>query len=144
MARKQRKQVKDEKVNMTPMIDIVFQMIIFFVCTADMDRKSFDEKIKLAMSPNAAAVTKKDPRTVTIEVDRKGRMEVSRTFFDRKVLLGILRKAVADYGQTTPVVIRGDGLARHKDIRTVMDTCSEAGLWKVKFAATKEVGAERK
>ncbi len=125
-------------MNMTPMIDIVFQMIIFFVCTAELDRQAFDEKIRLAMSPHGPAVEQKDPRTITIEIDRRGQIKIMRRAMSRGVVRKILRKAVAEYGQTTPVVIRGDGQTKHKEIKEVMDLCAGAGLWKVKFAATKE------
>ncbi len=35
-------------------------------------------------------------------------------------------------------MIRGDAATRHEDVRKVMDACSAAGLWKIKFAAIKE------
>ena len=139
MARKKRiGQVDEGGINMTPMIDIVFQMIIFFVCTAEMDRQAFDEKIRLAMSPHGPQVEKKDPRTITIEVNGKGQMKIMRRPMSYGVVRKILRKAVSEYGQTIPVVIRGDGQTKHEDIKSVMDLCAGAGLWKIKFAATKE------
>lgn len=126
-------------MNMTPMIDVVFQMIIFFVTTADMDRKAFDEKIRLALSPHGPAVEDKDPRTVTIEVDEKGRIQFGRGIYvSTDYLRSIMRKTVAEFGQTVPVVIRADGNVKHSDVKRVMDACSMAGLWKIKFAATKE------
>ena len=67
-------------INMTPMIDVVFQMIIFFVCTAQLEQEQFSKFIKLADSPNAPAVAEaKDPRTITIEVDGKGKVSIART-----------------------------------------------------------------
>lgn len=130
---------KDMDVNMTPMIDVVFQMIIFFITAVDMDRKSFDVNIKLAMAPNGAVVEKRDPRTVTIEVDKDGKIQMGKGIrVQQSQLLAILKKAVVDYGQTVPVVIRGDGGTQHEEVRKVMDLCSQAGLWKIKFAATKE------
>jgi biopolymer transport protein ExbD len=120
------------------MIDVVFQMIIFFVCTADLDRKAFDEKIRLALSPHGPAVEEKDPRTITVEIDKKGTIKLARVPVSYSVFTKILRKAVAEYGQTTPVVIRADAKTKHEDVKKVMDACSAAGLWKVKFAATKE------
>jgi len=135
------KKVPEEPgVNMTPMIDVVFQLIIFFVCTADMQNKSIDEDIKLAMAPHGVAVEQKDPREINIDVDNEGRIRISRTVLDQNYLKKMLLKAVSEHGQTTPVVIRGDGLARHEDIKKVMDACVSAGLWKIKFAAIKEKG----
>lgn len=133
-----KKRAEEPGVNMTPMIDVVFQLIIFFVCTADMQQKAIDESIKLAMAPHAKPVETKDPREVVIEVDGKGRISIARTYMSPEYLYTIMRKAVADHGQSTPVVIRGDGLTRHDAIKQVMDACTKAGLWKVKFAAVKE------
>jgi len=125
-------------INMTPMIDVVFQMIIFFVCTADMDRKAFDEKIRLALSPHGPAVEKKDPRTITIEVSEDGDLKIMQRPMSYGTVRKVLRKAVSEYGQTVPVVIRGDGKVKHQEIKRVMDLCAASGLWKVKFAAVKE------
>lgn len=139
MRARKKKGVDVAEINMTPMIDVVFQMIIFFVCTADMDRKAFDEKIRLAMSPHGPAEEKKDPRTVVIEVDKRGNIQIFRTPYSFAAMQQTLRKAVAEYGQTVPVVIRGDAETKHEDIKRVMDAAAGAGLWKIKFAATKEM-----
>ncbi|HDL77523.1 MAG TPA: biopolymer transporter ExbD [Lentisphaerae bacterium] len=125
-------------INMTPMIDIVFQMIIFFICTAELERTAVDETIKLALAPHGPAVEKKDPRTIVVDVDARGHIKIARVPLSVSTLKAILRKAVAEYGQGTPVVIRADGKTRHESIRRVMDACAAAGLWRVKFAAIKE------
>ena len=133
-----KKRAEEPGVNMTPMIDVVFQLIIFFVCTADMQQKAIDESIKLAMAPHGKPVEQKDPREVVIEVDNKGRISIARTYMSSDFLYTVMRKTVADHGQSTPVVIRGDGLTKHDAIKSVMDACTRAGIWKVKFAAVKE------
>ncbi len=123
---------------MTPMIDVVFQLIIFFVVTADMQQKAIDESIKLAMAPHAKPVEVRDPREVVIEVDNQGRISIARTYMTADFLYTVMRKTVADHGQSVPVVIRADGGTRHEAVRQVMDACTRAGLWKVKFSAVKE------
>lgn len=138
MARRKTRKQPDGSMNMTPMIDVVFQMIIFFITTSDLDRKAFDEKIRLAMSPHGPAVEKRDPRTITIEVDQNGRIKLGPSWVSYGALKGMMQQAVANYGQSVPVVIRGDQVAQHGEIRRVMDICSVSGLWKLKFAATKE------
>ena len=142
MARKRRVKGEDGTINMTPMNDVVFQMIIFFVTTADLDRVAFDEKIRLALSPHGPAVEDKDPREVTIEISADGTIQLGRVPFSPEALRASMRKVVADWGQTVPVIIRADGETRHRDVKTVMDACSMAGIWKIKFAATKEEAAQ--
>jgi len=123
---------------MTPMIDVVFQMIIFFVCTIDLDKKKFDERIKLSMAPHGKAVEKKDPRTMIVDVNAKGQIGIAQAYMDAGTFEVMLRNAVSRYGQTMPVLIRGDARTRHRDIRRVLDICSRVGLWKIKFAAIKD------
>lgn len=130
------------EINMTPMIDIVFQMIIFFICTAELERTAVDETIKLAMAPHGPAVEKKDPRTIIVDLDAQGQVKIARVPLSLAVLKSVLRKAVAEYGQGVPVVIRADGRTRHEHVRKVMDSCAAAGLWKVKFAAVKETATQ--
>ncbi|MCF7838425.1 MAG: biopolymer transporter ExbD [Candidatus Marinimicrobia bacterium] len=141
MAKRGRSSEPDPGINMTPMIDVVFQMIIFFVCTSDMDRKAFDERIRLAMAPHGKPVEQQDPRTVQIEVTREGQIKLAHMLMSPAVLQSMLRTTVARSGQTTPVVIRADGRSLHEEVKKVMDAVSGAGLWKIKFAATREAAA---
>lgn len=137
MARRSQEEVG---LNMTPMIDIVFQLIIFFVVTTELDRQSFNERIILAFSPHGPAIEKRDPRTVTVEVDDKGRIMIGSTRLTDQALVSMLKQAVSFGGAATPVQIRGDRNARHDAIRRVMEACGRAGLWRVSFVATKEKG----
>ncbi len=126
------------EINMTPMIDVVFQMIIFFVCTVELERQSMLETIELATSPHGPAVEKKDPRTVQVDVDEDGGIWISRVPMTLGTFTKVMKKTVAQSGQGVPVVIRGDDETDHRHIRRVMDACKGAGLWKVKFAAVKD------
>jgi biopolymer transport protein ExbD len=123
---------------MTPMIDIVFQLIIFFVVTTELEKQKFNEQIILAFSPHGPAIEKRDPRTVTIDVDDKGVVSIAHTTMSVPVLTSVLRNAVNRYGLSTPVQIRGDRRTRHESIRRVMEACGQAGLWRVSFVAVKE------
>ena len=133
-----KKQYPEAELNMTPMIDVVFQLIIFFVTTADLQAKAMDTAVRMAMSPHGPVEEVKDPRTVVIDVNAEGRISIMRTALSENQLLGILVKARNVSGQSTPVVIRGDGETEHAAIKRVMDVCGKAGLWKLRFAALKE------
>ncbi len=139
-----RRSTEEVGMNMTPMIDIVFQLIIFFVVTTDLDRQVFNEAILLAFSPNGPSIEKRDPRTVTIEVDTKGRIYIAHRPIDKDMLTNLLRQARLSGGQTTPVQIRGDQNAKHESVRNVMQSCGKAGLYRISFVATKEKAAPRK
>ena len=133
-----KKNYPDAQLDMTPMIDVVFQLIIFFVTTVDMESKALDTKVRMAMSPNGPVEDVKDPRTVVVDVDSDGTISIMKTRLSEGQLLNILNKARNSSGQSTPVVIRGDLAAKHEQVKRVMDICGKAGLWKIRFAALKE------
>ena len=133
-----RKQYPDAKLDMTPMIDVVFQLIIFFVVTAAMQDKAMETNVLMAMAPNGPVETVKDPRTVTVDVIADGTIQIMKSRISEERLFTVLNNARKTSGQSTPVVIRGDLTTKHEAIKRVMDICGKAGLWKIRFAALKE------
>ncbi len=127
--------------NLTAMIDVVFQLIIFFVATVSLQDTVSDQRIRLAMAPSGKPVTTKDPREVYIDVDKSGQLRIARYPYSHREVAFILKKIVQDNGNNqVPVIIRGDENARHDAVKNVMDACAAAGIWKIKFAALKERG----
>ena len=133
-----RKKLEEGVMNMTPMIDVVFQLIIFFVVTAAMQDKAMETNVRMAMAPNGPTEEVKDPRTVQVDVIEDGTIQIMKTRISEGQLLTILNNARKSSGQSTPVVIRGDMTTKHEAIKRVMDLCGKAGLWKIRFAALKE------
>jgi len=120
------------------MIDVVFQLIIFFVCTVSMQDKSMDERIRLAAAPHGKPVAGKDYREIKVDVDSHGNISVCRTRLSESLLYSIIKKGVAETGPDTPVLIRADGATQHGGVKKVMDACSRAGIYRIKFVALKE------
>jgi biopolymer transport protein ExbD len=121
---------------MTPMIDVVFQMIIFFIVTIKMDETK-NEDIVLEDAAQSPLYEGKDPRTIVIEVDKRGWLSMNGAQMTTKQLKGIIKQRYNHFG-AFPVMIRADRRTLHKDVRKVMDICSERGIWKIDFAAIKE------
>ena len=137
MAKHRKKPISEGcECDMTPMIDVVFQLIIFFIVTLKMDEN--DPLIKLDDAPHGPMLKEVSPLTVVIEVDKKGRIAMHNVPFTRKSLSSYLRSKYKKYGEY-PILIRGDYRSKHSDIRGVMDICTAAGLWRINFAAIKEL-----
>jgi len=130
--------------NLTAMIDVVFQLIIFFVCAISMQNTAIDDSVTLALAPNGTAETEKNPREFIINVHKNGDLYVGSQHWPASVLGSILKKTVADYGgnpDAVPVILRGDESVLHEKIQGALDACSEAGIVKIRFAALKEKGS---
>ena len=126
---------------MTPMIDCVFQLMIFFIVTFKLDNDLIDEKINLAQSPHGPAIEKKHPGTMIVEVDKRGTIKMGSAILNKDTLRGIVIQAANRIGpQNVYILIRADKEAEHYYVRQVMDRCTEAGVWKIRFAALKKKG----
>ncbi len=131
-----RRQTDDSiETPITSMIDVVFLLIIFFVVTASIDKEIVDESIQLARAKYTDAVEKKDPRTITINVDEDGSMNISMWRVNQTQLTQQLQAAYAKYGNSVPIVIRGDRDALYENVEKVMESVGKAGLWRVQLSA---------
>ena len=96
-----------------------------------------NKDIELAPAPSGPAIEEKNPLTMVVEVDERGRISIHGAQLTRAKFGKIMKARYGRYGQF-PVLIRGDYRARHKAIRDVMDICSGVGIWRINFAAIKE------
>ncbi len=132
MGRQKRSSTAGCAVDMTPMIDVVFQLIIFFIVTIKMDEDKKD--IELAKAPHGPVIEKMAPTTMVVEVDKKGWISMHGAQLSKSKFTKIMRARTKRYGQF-PVLIRADRRAEHKDVRAVMDICSGLNIWRINFAA---------
>lgn len=125
-----------DPVNLTPMIDVVFQMIIFFVFTVDLDKQKYDRELKLADTEYMEPVEQTSPGTVYIDVLPEGYAKMHSMVMNDAVLENSLRGAVARSPVAVPVVIRGAANTQHRHIKRVLDIAvkPDVGIQDVRFA----------
>lgn len=141
-----RRKLKDEgsEMNMTPMIDVVFQLIIFFVVTLKMS-KEINKEIQLEDGKYGETITQENTTmdTIVIEVSRRsvvfphGRISINNATLNDKQLQQIVKARQRKFG-SFPVLIRADYKAKHADVKRVMDICTSCGVWKIGFVAIQE------
>jgi len=124
-------------LNMTPMIDVVFQLIIFFIVTLKM-AKQINEEIVLEDGKHGPIIKEMPPQTLIIEVDKRGTISISNGRMDKSMLYTILVNRVNRFGNTFPILIRADRNTKHEKVKEVMDLCTRAGVWKLSFVAIQE------
>lgn len=117
---------EDPGFNLTPMIDVVFQLLIFFMlATTYRDpEKELDIELPVAESGREE---QKQPEELVINVFRDGRISLGGQLVDESALGNALR-ATALRNPDTQVTIRGDRLVHHESVVAVMDACGLAGL----------------
>ncbi|MBO7655484.1 MAG: biopolymer transporter ExbD [Kiritimatiellae bacterium] len=132
------------EIDMTPMIDVVFQLIIFFVVTLKMT-SDINPDIELEDGKNGVTLTQDNmpPSQLEIEVDRRGRISIHNATMSKSMLRTILTNRVAKHGNEFPCLIRADRLTPHSKVKEVMDICTERGVWKLSFVAIQEHKAQK-
>ena len=139
-----RKEFENPKAEMTPMIDVVFQLIIFFVVTLKMTDDK-DTSIKLADGRNGIVLTQDElpPSQLTIDVAKSGRISMSNITMSDAMIVDAVKKRVRAYGTDFPCMIRADKETPHMYVAKVMNLCAAAGMWKVSFVAIQEHKAKK-
>ncbi|HSG90665.1 MAG TPA: biopolymer transporter ExbD [Pseudomonadales bacterium] len=133
----QRRRSPDASVDLTPLIDVVFLLLIFFMVTTTFVREG---RMSLELPQADTEVITQPTEPVQVLVSREGDYTVNgRTLVDRAVttLVAALRDAAA--GDTEqPMVITADGRAPHQAVVSVMDAAERVGFEKVRIAIEPE------
>ena len=160
MAKKRRKTEGGVDLDMTPMIDVVFQLIIFFVVTLK-TADTINPDIELEYGKNGPQLKADEYKIppVTIEVKRYKRptdflrkagrptgriISINGSVMSLDQLRAMLRQIASRRGTNFPLLIRADKDTPHEDVRAVMNVCNEIGIWQVSFLAMIKPGDSNK
>ncbi len=120
-------EVGDEpQMNLTPMIDVIFQLLIFFMVATTFQQDEREIDVELPPAATGTELTREDDEII-IHVKRDGELVMKGEVVDTETLRQRLASA-AERNPKTPVMIRGDRLVHHEDVVGVMDACGTVGL----------------
>ncbi len=121
------------EVNLTPLIDVVFLLLIFFMVTTTFDRHA---KLKVSLPESSAKITQQQSDPLVLSIDAKGNYFIN----DRQVvnqsldtLKQALQKVIGDNSDVA-LVLRADANTPHKAVVRAMDAASQLGLTKLSIA----------
>lgn len=128
---------RDEQptINLTPMIDIVFLLIIFFmVGTKFSELTEAEKKIDLSVPEVAQAkALTSAPQRLVVNVFRDGRISLDGDFVTKQQLKSRLQAAKREYGKAG-VVVRGDASSYYRNVAEVLATCHSVEIIDVQLA----------
>lgn len=120
---------EDMEIDITPMLDVVFIMLIFFIVTASFVKESGIEVNR----PDASTSTAKPRASILVAINDMGEVWINK----RKVEEGQVRANIERLHAENPqgsVVIQADEEAKTKILVAVMDAAREAGVTDVSLA----------
>lgn len=129
-------------VDLTPLIDVVFLLLIFFMVSTTFIRET---QLKIDLPEAAGELQEVDRDVVEISIDRRGDYSVNqRLLVNRELdtLLRALRDVGADADPTRRVVITADANASHQAVVRAMDAAGRIGLSRISITTRQPEGEE--
>lgn len=113
--------------NMTPMFDMMFLLIIFFLVTSQFAQEEKELDVQLPEGTEAMPLTAR-PTEIYINVDEQGRYFVDSRILTAEELEQFLRQAAANNPVNQAVIIRADKRAQWDFVAAAFRACNKAGI----------------
>ncbi|RMF42872.1 MAG: biopolymer transporter ExbD [Planctomycetota bacterium] len=113
-------------LSLTPLIDVVFLLLIFFLVASRLSQEDQELDIPLPSAANAAPMIAQ-PQEMIVNIDKEGALFVNGRFLSEAEFERLLRQAVADNPAGPAVIIRADRRVPLQTPVHVMDMCLKWG-----------------
>ncbi len=130
MRRQRRGSVEEEEVNLTPMLDVVFIMLIFFIVTASFVKESGMDVNR----PDAATAVVKPRGNILVAITPNGQIWIDKRQVDVRAVRANIERLYAENPQGA-VVIQADADSKNGLLVAVMDAAKLAGVENISIAA---------
>lgn len=135
MSRYRQKKTKEFGIDISPLIDMVFILLIFFMVTT-----TFVKDMKLELErPSAASASRASTKSVRVYIDRSGEVHVEGAPVKPWMLQSRIVDLMKSMGEV-PVLVITDKLVPAERLIEVVDQCRLAGAADVGVATEQESG----
>ena len=122
------------RFNMTPLIDVVFLLIIFFLVSSHLARQETQLELNLPTASSGQPDELTPRPRITFNVLADGQVLLGSSEANATEIAGRLRYERQRSETELEVRIRGDRNVPYGVIEPILLACSEAGIWQVSFA----------
>jgi biopolymer transport protein ExbD len=132
-----RSQAENVDINLTPLIDVVFLLLIFFMVSTTFDTTS---QLKIRLPEASQTQTSETAPKINLLIDAKGNFYVnSRELTNNRsaTLRAALERIMGE--QKLPIVIQSDAASPVQSLVTAMDVVGQLGLPQVSLATTQPI-----
>ena len=123
----------ETEINITPLIDVVFLLLIFFMVSTTFERES---EIRITLPEASEEQVEAKPDFILVRIDAQGQIYIDdETLVNTDVTT--MRAALMEQAQGAtdlPVIIRADAEVSHRMVIKVMDAARRSGLVNITFA----------
>jgi len=123
---------EETTVDITPLIDVVFIMLIFFIVTASFVKETGIDVNK----PDASTAVTKNKANILIAIDATNNIWIERRKVDPRAVRANIERLHAENPQGS-VVIQADKESKNELLVVVMDASRQAGVYNIALATNK-------
>ncbi|WP_322628707.1 biopolymer transporter ExbD [Halothiobacillus sp.] len=122
---------EDLELNLIPLIDVIFMLLIFFMLTTTFVH---DRTLNVTLPVSSQSTEKRAPvKDHVIEIAQDGRIAIDGKILGADEILPVLKRIAADQ---QPVVVWADADVVNQKVITVLDLARKAGITKVGLGTT--------
>ena len=118
----------DLQINMAPMIDMVFLLIIFFLTATTFTQKEREQDVLLPLTKSTGSLSKALERNLIINVKKNGDAFVAGRQYEKDKLQALVASQNERSGRTLKVMIRGDRRASWGSVAEIFKLVARAGV----------------
>jgi biopolymer transport protein ExbD len=127
---KNKSEDEESTVDITPMLDVVFIMLIFFIVTATFIKEAGIDVDK----PSAATAVVQEKASILVAIDAENNVWINRRQVDLRSVRSIVERLHAENPKGT-LVIQADKESKNDTLVQVMDASRRAGVYDIALAA---------
>ena len=131
VARRSRGNEDESEINITPMLDVVFIMLIFFIVTATFIKQAGIEVTR----PEADTAKPKPLVSVLIAISRTDEIWIDKNRVDETAVRAHVERLHAE-NPKGGIVVQADKLATYAKLKAVLDAVQGAGVTEVAISTT--------
>ena len=124
---------EENEINLTPMLDVVFIMLIFFIVTATFIKEAGIQVER----PDTVTADTQDDAAILIAISAADEIWVDRQERDPRALRGLIERLHAENPKGS-IVIQADEGSTHETLVIVMEAAKSAGVTNVAIASDNE------
>lgn len=122
------------RLNLTPMIDVTFQLILFFLLAGHMAQQESSYELDLPTAQTGQRMAETDTRRLVINIAPDGQIVLSGERVSLGRLEEILRAEAKGQDEPVEVRIRTDRAVPYGTVSPILVLCAKNGLWNVSFS----------
>jgi biopolymer transport protein ExbD len=126
------------QINMTPMIDVTFQLIIFFLLSSHLAQQENQLELDLPTAASGEQSAANDRPRLVVNVSPDGAVALGSTPTMPGEMSGRLKIERERLGDDLEVRIRADRSVPYSAVEPILLACAEAGIWNVTFAVVRK------